>query len=107
MCPESVGMCTEVVCPELVDMCPELVEGCMIITYFRGGQCGAVLAGVKAKPYGWPAASLDPRSGRRIKKAPEAGRGMVVMEVWWGWVGRSGVGFWAEDFLILWEKRLP
>jgi hypothetical protein len=25
----------------------------------------AVLAGVKAKPYGWPTASLDPSSGRR------------------------------------------
>jgi hypothetical protein len=26
-------------------------------------QDGAILAGVKAKPYGWPSASLDPGCG--------------------------------------------
>jgi hypothetical protein len=31
-------------------------------------QYGAVLAGVKAKPCGWHAASLDPSSGRRMSK---------------------------------------
>ena len=36
-------------------------------------QCGAVLAGVKAKPFGWPAASLDPGSGRRPRTAAEPG----------------------------------
>jgi len=35
-------------------------------------QDGAILAGVKAKPYGWPAASPDPGSGRR-KRAAVAG----------------------------------
>jgi hypothetical protein len=29
------------------------------------GQSGTVLAGVKAKPSGWPPASLDPGCGRR------------------------------------------
>jgi hypothetical protein len=28
-------------------------------------ECGSVLAGVKAEPVGWPAASLDPGCGRR------------------------------------------
>ena len=35
---------------------------------------GAVLAGVKAKPFGWPPASLDPGSGRSRTTTDEAGR---------------------------------
>jgi len=35
------------------------------MTCFRLWECGVVLAGVKAKPCGWPTASLDPSSGRR------------------------------------------
>jgi hypothetical protein len=31
----------------------------------RTEQCGTVLAGVKAKPFGWPSASPDPGCGRR------------------------------------------
>jgi hypothetical protein len=27
-------------------------------------ECGTVLAGVKARPFGWPSASPDPDSGR-------------------------------------------
>jgi hypothetical protein len=44
-----------------------------------GLEIGAVvLAGVKAKPCGWPTASLDPSSGRRIsKQCREQGGGMV------------------------------
>jgi hypothetical protein len=44
----------------------------------------SVLAGVKAKPCGWPAASLDPSSRRRISKQcrEQGGNGM----------GRSGRG---------------
>jgi hypothetical protein len=37
----------------------------LIMTCFRPRERRAVLAGVKAKPYGWPAASLDPSCGRR------------------------------------------
>jgi hypothetical protein len=43
-------------------MRPEIVEGgrrYVIMTCFRQ-ECGAVLAGVKAKRCGWPAAGLDP-----------------------------------------------
>jgi hypothetical protein len=32
---------------------------------FRGHDDGVVLAGLKATPYGWPTASLDPGSRRR------------------------------------------
>ena len=32
-------------------------------------ECDPVLAGVKAKPFGWPTASLDPDSGRRPNAA--------------------------------------
>ena len=53
-------------------MCPELVERPLRLIGFtcsRLDECGAVLAGVKAKPSGWPfdrlRASLDPSSGRR------------------------------------------
>lgn len=31
-------------------------------------QCGTVLVGVNATPYGWPAASVDPNSGRRPRE---------------------------------------
>ena len=34
-------------------------------------ECDPVLAGVKAKPFGWPAASLDPDCGR----GPQAASG--------------------------------
>lgn len=37
----------------------------MALMRSRPVQCGAVLAGVKAKPFGWPSASLDPGCGRR------------------------------------------
>jgi len=37
----------------------------------RRTQHDAVLAGVKAKPYGWPPASPDPGSGRRPSAAKE------------------------------------
>ena len=40
-------------------------------------QDGAVLAGVKAKPLGWPPASLDPRSGRR----PPAATGERIQQI--------------------------
>jgi hypothetical protein len=36
-------------------------------------QHGAVLAGVKATPFGWPPASPDPNSGRRPTARPGAG----------------------------------
>jgi hypothetical protein len=36
-------------------------------------QHGAVLAGVKATPSGWPPASPDPSSRRRLREQPEAG----------------------------------
>jgi len=32
---------------------------------FLQRECGAVLTGVKAKPFGWPSASLDPGCGWR------------------------------------------
>jgi hypothetical protein len=32
-------------------------------------QHGAVLAGVKAKPFGWPAASLDAMKGRGLRSS--------------------------------------
>jgi hypothetical protein len=35
---------------------------------------GAVLAGVKAKPFGWPAASPDPGSGRHALAVIESSR---------------------------------
>jgi len=41
----------------------------MTTTCTRGGQYGAVLAGVKAKPFGWPSASPDPGSGRHPSAA--------------------------------------
>ena len=56
-------------CAELLDICPEPVEGHIVITCFRLQQCGAVLAGVKAKLYGWPTASLDPSSGGAHKNS--------------------------------------
>jgi hypothetical protein len=34
------------------------------MTHVPTAQHGAVLADVKAKPFGWPAASPDPGSGR-------------------------------------------
>ena len=51
------------------------------------GECGAVLAGVKAGPCGWPAASLDSGCGRRGWRLPGAdivsnlsfGSGVVVI----------------------------
>ena len=36
----------------------------MILFCSRFSHCGAVLGGVKAKPCGWPTASLDPTCGR-------------------------------------------
>jgi len=36
-----------------------------MISCSRPVQHDAVLTAVKAKPFGWPAASLDPGSGRR------------------------------------------
>ena len=59
-------------------MCPELVEGhrpySMILFCSRLLHCGAVLGGVKAKPCGWPAASLDPTCGRhRFEQRREQG----------------------------------
>ena len=36
-------------------------------------QRGTVLAGVKAKPCGWPAASLDPGCGRRPRPPSKPG----------------------------------
>ena len=67
-------------------MCPELVERPLRLIGFtcsRLLECGAVLAGVKAKPSGWPfdrlRASLDPSSGAAQSKAvPGAGGGMGV-----------------------------
>ena len=40
----------------------------------RTRQCGTVLADVKAKPFGWPAASLDPGCGRRPIRPLSGGR---------------------------------
>jgi hypothetical protein len=37
---------------------------------FRLWEWGAVLTGVRAKPCGWPAASLDPAPGGAKKQAP-------------------------------------
>jgi hypothetical protein len=39
-------------------------------------ECDPVLAGIKAKPFGWPAASLDPGSGR----SPNAASGSRLHE---------------------------
>jgi hypothetical protein len=36
-----------------------------------------VLAGVKATPFGWPAASLDPDCGRRRKQLAGAGGSII------------------------------
>src|SRR4051812_48050835 len=48
-------------------------------------QRGTVLAGVKAKPFGWPAASLDPGCGRRPanrrrNRARRTGRGTKIRQ---------------------------
>jgi hypothetical protein len=56
-------------------MCPEPVKGHIMITCFRLQQCGAVLAGVKAKPFGWLTASLDPSSGGAHKNSAGSRRG--------------------------------
>jgi hypothetical protein len=45
----------------------DLDPGWVITTCSRLWECGVVLAGVKAKPCGWPTASLDP-SSRRYRK---------------------------------------
>jgi hypothetical protein len=47
------------------------------MTCFRLWECGAVSAGVKAEPCGWPTASLEPSSGRQ---SPGAGPGELVEE---------------------------
>ena len=61
-------------------MCPELVEGhydAVGSCYSRFLECGAVLAGLKAKPSGWPFAgsgpALTPAPGGAFKAVPGAG----------------------------------
>lgn len=39
---------------------------------------GVVLAGVKATPFGWPPASLDPGSGRRRQATSGSPRGFKL-----------------------------
>ena len=39
-------------------------------TALRASDAGVVLAGVNAKPFGWPPASLDPGCGQRRTDAP-------------------------------------
>ena len=84
-------------CPELVEghsiaMCPELVEG-HYADPAPGFQCGAVLAGVKAKPSGWPFAgsgpALTPAPGDAFKANAGSRRGNGCGGVWAG-VGRGG-----------------
>jgi hypothetical protein len=66
-------------------MCPELVEATLrSISYScsRFLECGAVLAGVKAKPSGWPFAgsgpALTPAPGDAIKGRAGSRRGTGV-----------------------------
>ena len=58
---------------------------------FRLWECGVVLAGVKAKPYGWPTASLDPNSGRRDLGSRREQAGVQDQGVGGCW-GRDSVG---------------
>jgi hypothetical protein len=43
----------------------------MTLGRLRSRERGVVLAGVKAMPFGWPAASLDPGCGRHPTALPE------------------------------------
>ena len=56
--------------------CPGFVI--RITTCFRLWECGVVLAGVKAKPYGWPTASLDPAPGDTGKAAAGSRPGFKI-----------------------------
>jgi hypothetical protein len=51
------------------------------MAYSRLWECGIVLAGVKAKPYGWPTASLDPSSGRRRSGSSREQAGVQDQEI--------------------------
>ena len=72
---------------------------------FRLWECGAVLAGVRAKPCGWPAANRDPAPGGAKKQAPGQeegnGRGRSLRRL----VGRYSAGL-TSDFPYLIAKRL-
>jgi hypothetical protein len=58
-----------------------MIWSLLITDCSRLWECGVVLAGVKAKPCGWPAASLDPSSGRHRKGSRrEQVRGMQDQE---------------------------
>ena len=63
----------------------------MILFCSRFSHCGAVLGGVKAKPCGWPAASLDPTCGRhRFEQCRQQGGGMGVKRGSWRVLGLGG-----------------
>jgi hypothetical protein len=88
-------------------------SGFVITISARLSEGGVVLAGVKAKPYGWPSARLDPGSGRRGSGSRREQAGGSRSRVP-GDVGEEicgvGLGGWAQvlgrPFLILLENDL-
>ena len=102
--------------PELVIMIVGSGRGFLILirTCFRLWECGAVLAGVKAKPCGWPAASLDPSCGRRGLAVAGSRSGVQDQQIWGGdwWRDLSGLELGGrvqrigQFFLILLRKWL-
>ena len=68
----------------------------MAATCSRPLECGAVLAGVKAKPSGWPFAgsgpALTPAPGDAFKAVPGAGGGMGAE----GFVQWVGLAVWRK-----------
>jgi hypothetical protein len=71
----------------------------------RLGDCGVVLAGVKAKPCGWPAASLDPAPGDANKTIAGSREGNGEGGSWRGVSWAVGAVF-DVVFLILLGKLL-